>query len=278
MEVYVTKANGSRQLFDREKIIRTCLRMGATRKIAYKIVKEIETQLYDGIRTEKILKLTFDLLRVYKPSINHFLDLRKGLSLMDSKPEFEKFVQTLLDAHGFEVSPNRLLKGRCVKHEVDGIARKDGLTYFIEAKHHQNSHSPTGLDESRIARAVLEDVTEGYELGKNNLKIDQAMIVTNTRFSEHAKIYGKCRNILQIGWSFPSKMHLQDLIEKKKAYPLSCIKGLKRSTRIRLVNSGILLIKQLMHVDTPELSKKTGISRGTLRKVIKKAKTSPFWI
>lgn len=278
MEVYVTKADGSRQLFDREKIIRTCLRMGATRNIAYKIVKEIEKHLYDGIRTEKILKLTFDLLRVDKPSIYHFLDLRKGLSLMDSKPEFEKFVQTLLSAHGFEVSTNRLLKGRCVKHEVDGIARKDGLTYFIEAKHHQNSHSPTGLDESRIARAVLEDVTEGYELGKNNLKIDKAMIVTNTRFSEHAKIYGKCRNILQIGWSSPSKMHLQDLIEKKKAYPLSCIKGLKRSTRIRLVNSGILLIKQLMHANTPELSKKTGISRGTLKKVIKKAKTSPFWI
>jgi hypothetical protein len=252
--------------------------MGATRKIAYKIVKEIETQLSDGIRTEKILKLTFDLLRAYKPSINHYLDLRKGLSLMDSKPEFEKFVQTLLAAHGFEVSSNRLLKGRCVKHEVDGIARKNGLTYFIEAKHHQNSHSPTGLDESRIARAVLEDVAEGYELGKNNLRIDQAMIVTNTRFSEHAKIYGKCRNILQIGWSSPVKMHLQDLIEKKKAYPLSCIKGLKKSTRIRLVNSGILLIKQLVQVDTSELSKKTGISRGTLKKVIKKAKASPFWV
>ena len=278
MEIYVTKADGTRQLFDREKIIRTCLRMGASRKIAYKIVKEIETQLYAGIRTEKILKLAFDLLRFYRPSINHFLDLRKGLSLMDSKPEFEKFVQTLLAAHGFEVSSNRLLNGMCVMHEVDGIARKDGLTYFIEAKHHQNYHSPTGLDESRIARAVLEDVIEGYELGKSNLKINQAMIVTNTRFSEHAKIYGKCRNILQIGWSSPAKMHLQDLIEKKKAYPLSCIKGLKKSTRIRLINSGIILIKQLMRIDVAALSKKTGISKGTLRKVIKKAKTSPFWI
>lgn len=278
MEIYVTKADGSRQLFDREKIIRTCLRMGATRTIAYKIVREIENHLYDGIKTEKILKLAFDLLRIYRPSINHFLDLRKGLSLMVSKPEFEKFVQTLLVAHDFEVSSNTLLNGRCVKHEVDGIARKDGLTYFIEAKHHQNYHSPTGLDESRIARAVLEDVTEGYELGINNLKIDQAMIVTNTRFSKHAKIYGKCRNILQIGWSSPAKMYLQDMIEEKKAYPLSCINGLKKSTRLRLVNSGILLIKQLIQVDLPSLSKKTGISRGTLRKVIKKARASPFWI
>ena len=85
---------------------------------------------------------------------------------MDSKPEFENFVQVLLARNGFEVSPNRLVTGKCVEHEVDAIARKDGITFFVEAKHHVNYHTPTGLDESRIARAVLEDVTEGFRLGK----------------------------------------------------------------------------------------------------------------
>lgn len=278
MEIYITKANGSRQLFDREKIIRTCLRMGANRSIAEKIVREVERQLYDGMSTNKILNLTFKLLRNYKPTISHLLDLRKGLSLMVSKPEFEQFVQILLSLHGFKVSSNRLLMGKCVKHEVDGIARKNGLTYFVEAKHHQNSHSPTGLDESRIARAVFEDVTEGYTIGNNNLSIDRAMIVTNTRFSEHAKIYGECRNILQIGWSSPKKMQLQNMIEEKKAYPLSCIKGLKKNTRVRLVKSGVVLIKQLMTAEISFLSKKSGISKSTLRKIIEKAKDSPFWI
>ena len=276
MGVYITKADGSRQLFDREKVVRTCLKMGVNRSIAYKIVDEVEQQLYDGITTNKIFNLTFGLLRNYKPTIKHFLDLRKSLSLMDSKPEFEKFVQILLSYNGYSVSGNRLLIGKCVKHEVDGIAQKNGITYFVEAKHHQNYHSPTGLDESRIARAVLEDVIEGYELGKNKLRIDRAMIVTNTRFSEHAKIYGKCRNILQIGWSSPTKIALQNMIEEKKAHPLSCINGLKNNTRKRLVNSGVVLIKQLMDFDTSNLSKISGISISTLKKVIEKAKNYPF--
>lgn len=276
MGVYITKVDGSRQLFDREKVVRTCLKMGVNRNIAYKIVDEVEQQLYDGITTNKIFNLTFRLLRNYKPTIKHFLDLRKSLSLMDSKPEFEKFVQIVLSYNGYSVSGNRLLIGKCVKHEVDGIAQKNGITYFVEAKHHQNYHSPTGLDESRIARAVLEDVTDGYELGKNKLRIDRAMIVTNTRFSEHAKIYGKCRNILQIGWSSPTKIALQNMIEEKKAHPLSCINGLKNNTRKRLVNSGVVLIKQLMDFDTSNLSKISGISISTLKKVIEKAKNYPF--
>ena len=278
MEIYIKKINGIRQLFDRDKIIRTCLRMGANRITADKIVREVEQQLYDDMPTKKILKLIFSLLKKYKPTINHLLDLRMGLSLMASKPEFEKFVQILLTVNDFKVTPNRLLMGKCVKHEVDGIAQKNGLTYLVEVKHHKNYHSPTGLDESRIARAVFEEVTDGYKLGKNNIRIDRAMIVTNTRFSEYAKIYGKCRNILQIGWSSPKNMQLQNMIEEKKAYPLSCIKGINHNIRAKLVNSGVVLIRQLMNANTSDLSRKSGVSKSTLRKIIEKTKDSPFWV
>jgi hypothetical protein len=176
--VFVTKADGSKHLFDGEKVVATCLSLGASRKIADGVAEKVENRLYDGIPTSEILRMTFRLLRKYKPEIRHLLDLRRGLSLMGSKPEFESFVQILLAHNGFEVAPNRLVTGRCVEHEVDAIARKGGVTFFVEAKHHVNYHTPTGLDESRIARAVLEDVTEGFELGKCDLKIDRALIVT----------------------------------------------------------------------------------------------------
>jgi hypothetical protein len=272
--VYVTKADGTRQLFDREKVVKTCLRMGASRKIADEVSGKVENTLYDGIPTSKILQTTFRLLRKYTPTIRHLLDLRKGLSLMDSKPEFENFVQILLAHNGFEVTPNRLVTGRCVEHEVDAIARKDGVTYFVEAKHHINYHILTGLDESRIARAVLEDITEGFELGKSNLKIDRAMIVTNTRYSEHARRYGKCRNILQIGWDSPANLSLQNMIEEKNLYPLTCLKGLKNETKTKLVNLGIVLVKQLLQENPLTLARKTGVQKETLKQIIEKAKTS----
>ena len=274
MGVFVIKADGNRQLFDREKVVKTCLRMGASRKIAGDIAESVEKRLFDGIPTSKILQMTFSLLRKYKPAIRHLLDLRKGLSLMDSKPEFENFVQILLAHNGFEVTPNRLVIGKCVKHEVDAIARKDGVTYFVEAKHHVNYHTPTGLDESRIARAVLEDVAEGFALGKSNMRIDRAMIVTNTRYSEHARRYGKCRNILQIGWSSPANLSLQNMIEEKNLYPLSCLRDLKRETKTKLVNSGIVLMKQLFEEKPSTLARKTGVQKKTLKQIIEKAKTS----
>ena len=110
--------------------------MGANRRIAFEVADEVEARLYDGIPTRKVLQMIFRLLRKHKSTIRHFLDLKKGLSLMNSKPEFEKFVQILLSHHRFEVSPNQIIRGKCVGHEVDAIARKDGVTYFVESKHH----------------------------------------------------------------------------------------------------------------------------------------------
>jgi hypothetical protein len=270
----VTKADGTKQLFDREKVVRTCLRVGASRRIADDVAEKVENRLYDGIPTSKVLQLTFRLLRKYKPAIRHLLDLRKGLSMMDSKPEFERFVQVLLARNGFEVTPNRLVTGKCVTHEVDALARKDGVTYFVEAKHHVSYHTPTGLDESRIARAILEDVTECFELGESSLKIDRAMIVTNTRYSEHARRYGKCRNILQIGWSSPANLSLQNLIEEKNLYPLSCLRTLKKETKTKLVNSGIVLMKQLFEDKPSALARKTGVHKETLKQIIENARIS----
>jgi hypothetical protein len=278
MGIYVTKADGSKRLFDKEKVIKTCLRMGANRSIAEKVAEKVEERLYNGIPTDKILQMIFRLLRKYKPTIRHLIDLRKGLSLMNSKPEFERFVRILLSENGYEVTSNQIIRGKCVEHEVDGIARKDGETYIVEAKHHSNYHTPTGLDESRIARAVLEDVTEGFELGLNNLKIDRAMIVTNTRFSEHAQHYGKCRDIEQIGWSSPQDRGLQVLIEKNKLHPLTCLKGLGKGTKRKLASAGILLMKQLVEEDPDRLAGRIGVSKKNLENIIDKARSCTYTI
>jgi hypothetical protein len=195
-------------------------------------------------------------MRKYEPAVGHLFDLRKGLSLMNPKPEFEVFVQVLLMHNGFEVSPNQILKGKCVEHEVDAIAKKDGVTYFVEAKHHLSYHSLTGLDESRIARAILEDVTEDSIVSRTDWKIDRAMIVTNTRYSEHAIQYGKCRNILQIGWSSPENLGLQNMIEDTWLYPLSCLRGLDGETIMKLVESGIVIIGQLIDKNLYEIVSK----------------------
>jgi len=172
--------------------------------------------------------MIFELLGDYRPAVKHIVDLRKALSLMRPKPDFERFIQMLLRKQGYEVTLNQIIPGKCVEHEVDAVARKNGKTYMVEVKHHYNYHTPTGLDVSRIARAVFEDLTEGFRLGLHGLKIDEAMIVCNTKLSNHAKRYAECRGIRLIGWGSPLNHDLRAMIEEKKLYPVTYIKDLNK--------------------------------------------------
>ncbi|MGE5187917.1 MAG: restriction endonuclease [Betaproteobacteria bacterium] len=280
MAVTITKANGARQHYDPEKIIQTCLRMGATNEEATQIEQQVARMLYDGISTHKILKLIFILMRKSKPAVKHLFDLRKGISLMTPKPEFEMFVRILLTHSGFEVNPNAVLRGLCGEHEVDAIVSKDGLTYLVEVKHHINYHALTGLDESRIARAILEDVTEGHQKGVTGIRIDRAMLLTNTRFSDHATEYGRCRGILQVGWASPANFSLRDLIQKYQLYPISCLRGVNLGTRLRLANAGIVLIKQLLQQDNSYLERKIGLSHEGVKSIMEMARhtTETLWL
>jgi len=272
MAIFVTKANGTRESFDRAKLVRTCRRMGATEEIAHHIAISIEARLFDGIETKKILSMIFVLMRKHKPILKHMIDLRKSLSLLRSKPDFELFIQLLLKEYGYDVVPNLIIRGKCVEHEVDALASKEGKTMIVEVKHHFDYHTPTGLDEARIARAVFEDATEGHEIGSNDLGIDEVMIVSNTKLSGHAERYVNCRNIKHVGWSHPPKSDLQNLIEDKKLYPITILRGLRSPVRDKLVSAGIVMIKQLTEIDPNELRGRARISKNDSESIINKAK------
>jgi len=260
LTVLVTKFDGTKQPFDRTKVLQTLRRMGAADDVAESVVADIESRLYDGIETKKILQMVFRHLRKHKPVTKHKIDLRKALSMLSPQPGFERFVQELLREHGYQVTPNQIVRGRCVEHEVDAIARKDGKTAIVEVKHHYRPHTRTNLDVSRISRAVFEDVTEGYAEGVNDLKIDYPMIVCNTKMTDHAKRYADCRGIRHIGWSYPKNGDLQSLIEQKKLYPVTFLKGLNATSREKLALAEIVLLKQFARTKTNKLRKITGLS------------------
>ena len=98
------------------------------------------------------------------------------------------------------------------------------------------------------------------------------MIICNTKLSEHAKRYAECRGIHHIGWSSPSDPDLQTMIEEKKLYPITYLKGLDTETQKKLTSAGIVLLKQLTAKNPVELGRETRIHKVTLKLVIKKAR------
>jgi hypothetical protein len=271
MTVFVKKFDGTYEIFNREKVIQTCIRMGATRDVAEIIVNKIESKIYNGIETKKILKMIFRFLSKYKPSAKHHIDLRRALSLLKSKPDFELFIQSLFKEHDYEVFKNQIIKGKCVEHEVDGIVKKNDKTYIIEVKHHFDYHTPIGLDVSRISRAVFEDVTEGFEFGLNKFRIDSSIIVSNTKLSGHARRYADCRGIKHMCWSSSHEYDLQNMIEEKKLYPITYLKGLKTTVREKLVSAEVIFLKDLIKKNPKTLSKEINVSLEIILSLTKRA-------
>ena len=270
--MYVTKFDGRKEPFSKDKIVRTCLRMHANYEQAKLVAEKIEEEAYDGIPTNEILKLIFKYLQEFRPEVEHERDLREAISLLKPKPDFEKFVQLILKESGYEVESNMVIPGACVEHEIDGVLRKDGETILLEVKHHFNHHVYTGLDVILEVNSTLEDLKEGFNLKMNSINFSKALVVCNTKFSNHAIKYAKCKGIELIGWRYPEEKGLESLIEEKKLYPITFLKDVDGEIRERLSEAGIVLLKQILDFKVEELQEKTGISKSELRKIVEKAK------
>lgn len=52
-KITVTKANGAKQAFERLKIVRTCLRMGASENMSEAVADEVEKQVVSSILSQR---------------------------------------------------------------------------------------------------------------------------------------------------------------------------------------------------------------------------------
>jgi len=269
--IYVTKADGSKQPFDKQKIINTCLRLQATPEQAQSIADKIEAKAYDGIPTKKILQMVFQYMKKYRPAIGYQIDLRQAIAMLRSKPDFEIFVAKLFEAMGYRVETNLIIQGECIEHEIDVIAKKENEIILIEVKHHVNHHTYSGLDVFSQLNSTLEDLKKGYESGKNNFKFTRAILICNTKVSDHGRRYALCKGLEFIAWKFPPENGLERLIEEYKLYPITFLKEIERDEAYSLANAGIVTVEQLLD-NAEKISRKSGISKNRILQLQKAAK------
>ena len=269
--IFVIKANGKRRIFNPNKVLRTCRRMGLSREESNEVLEYVESKLYDNIPTSKILDLIFEKAREIHPKFEHSIDLRRAISLLRPKPDFESFIGNILMEYGYEITRNQIIPGKCVEHEIDAIAKKNGETIHVEIKHHFNFHTYTSLRIMLEAWAVYQDLREGFKLGLHEFDVKKTIVISNTKLSEHAKKYAICKGLEYIGWRYPGRKGLEYLIEKKKIYPITMLRGVRRKVIERLCEYGYVTIKQIVESDLNKISKKTGLSLRELREISKRA-------
>ncbi len=251
---YIIKSDGRSVPFNFGKVKATCIRAGASNKLATQVAQKISGKIYPGIHTRQIYRMVLDALAIDdQNAVGHRYRLKE--SIMQMGPAgfpFENYVSAILAACGFNIKSRRSkVKGTCVTHEIDIIAINDNMNkYLIECKFHNSSGIYTGIKEALYTHARFLDLKGQF---------DKEMLVCNTKVSDDAITYGKCVNQEILSWRYPDGKGLEKIIEDKGLYPITIL-GLNKKELQKLSENNIMLAKDLLDYDPGELSKRVQIS------------------
>ncbi len=243
MTIMVKKAEGTSQAYSEEKIRLSASRVGVPEAMQDEMLASIRGRLYDGISTHEIFMMIREYLhKSPSPHLAMKYNLKDALAeLGPSGYPFEQYLSLLLHATGYVTMTNQTIMGTCVAHEVDVVAEKAGVTYFIEAKFHKNPSMRTDVKTPLYIKARYDDIVSAWHGGKTG-----SWIITNTRFSTDAITYGECQKIRLTSWGYPKGDGIADLIERTKLHPITMIDGLTHEDKTRLLNSGVVTCRQLL--------------------------------
>ena len=266
----VIKLNGEREMFSPKKVYYSAMKAGAPAFLAKNISREVESEVYDGIKTTEIFKKVKERLKKENPQFYLRFNLKEGMKKLGPAGfAFEDFVRQIFSRLGMKAKGSRVLSGRCCTHEIDFIAEKDDITYIGECKYRNNAGDKIDVNVCLKGFAVLDDIKNGNSL-KGNLNF---FIVTNTKFTDQAIKYSNCKNIKLLGWNYPRNEGLENLIDKNKLYPITILPSFKSYHAEIFKKEGIMLVDEILSLDVVKFSKKVNIPKNQLEGLIREAQT-----
>lgn len=255
MKIKVTKASGTVEDLNSNKLRDSLIRSGADREQADAI---IETIIYDSppyTNTKKI----YGLARKYLRQINHASGLRYSLKkalfrLGPSGYPFEKYIGEILKNYDYGVEIGSLVNGKCIKHEIDVLAVNDKEVLTVECKYRNNGGSTIDVKTAMYVHSRfrdLESVIKTVYPGKSF----RGMLITNTRFTTDAIQYAECTGMDLKSWRYPETGGLQEMVEEKKLYPVTVLSGVRSRLIKTLFDNDIILLKDLAVMKTETMMK-----------------------
>jgi hypothetical protein len=255
----ITKHDGRQEAFDESKLRRSLKRAGCSEGVCNEVIDEVTTELREGDSTSKIYRRAFELLREKeKPLAARYSLKRAVLDLGPSGFPFEAFIAEIFRLRGYTTTTNKEMSGVCTVHEVDVCACKQEHCLGIEAKFHNRLGFKTDVKVVLYVHARFEDIKKAYPKGGCMGGVDEGWLITNTEFTSRAIEYGKCARITLIGWDYPERGNLQDLIEEAGVQPITALTTLSEHDKRLLIGQRLVLCRSLR--EHPEILESLGIS------------------
>ena len=266
--ILITKASGEKAYFDEDKLRHSLSKAGAEDFQVNEIISELVKELYDGISTKRIYHLAFDRLKNRSKHLAARYHLKQAImELGPSGYPFEKFVGEILKYQGYSVEVGVIVKGKCVNHEVDVIALADHHHFMIECKYHNQRGIVCDVKIPLYINSRFKDVeAEWVRLPGHDKRSHQGWVVTNTKFSTDAIQYGNCAGLKLLGWDYPIKGSLKDLIDDLGLYPITCLTTLSKAEKQKLLDNKIVLCLELC--ENPKLLYDLGMNDLKVKRII----------
>jgi hypothetical protein len=265
----IIKSDGNTEKIDPEKIITSLVRSGCTRRQAEEAFEHIKNNIRDGTTTEEIHNMAHEFL----DSLEHKLALKYSLkkAIMSLGPQgfvFERFIAKILSNYGYKTEVGPVMKGCCIDHEVDVVARKDNMVFLIECKYHNHRGTYSDIKTALYVHARFVDIEKAYKKQPGEKDHYHGWLVTNTKATIDAIKYASCVKLRILAWQYPEEKNLQYYIENKKLYPISIIPSIKKAYKEKLFDSDIILIQELIAMDAEEIIKMLSIDEKATSRIL----------
>lgn len=262
----IIKKFNEEENFDEEKFCQKLITIGIDPKTSQKICQKIYNQLPPVIKSTDLFKITLNELK----KINNYYALRYNLkkAIFDLGPSgypFEQYFAKILAEYGYETIINEFIEGKCLSYEIDIVAVKDNKHYIIECKFHNTFEIVSDLKNVLYVYGRWIDINEKYPYLI-------PWLVTNTKLSLEAINFANCRNIKLTAWKYPPEESLEKLIENKNLYPVTIILNANKFIIKKFLENHYVLTNDLLRDEVENISKKTGIDKQKIKKIIEEIK------
>jgi len=243
----ITKASGLPEEFSEKKLLNSIKTAGVPEDVSKKALQLVKDNLSSDTDTHKVHDLVSQYLHQHSDPLSQInYNLKRTIfKLGPTGYPFEEFVAKVLQQFGYHTKVGVVLEGKCVKHEIDILAKKDNSVYYIECKFHNRPGLKTDVQVALYTNARFQDIESN---SKDASTTHRSWLVSNTKITKDATNYANCQNMKLTSWNSPGKESLFHLVADSGLHPITALSSLSPDQVKILLKQNTVTLRDLTHL------------------------------